>query len=183
MAIESVEKISIIAGSDLRDEIVQALTKLGTVHIERVESEECLGCKELSEVEQDLMRDYAFELSKVDFLIGFLNRYREDKQRFFATLIKPKHHLTFEEFFSARDAIDLERIYQECYKKERRFISFSERVERLERELKELEYWAEIEIPMRDLVGDPVFRMMLLRVSTEDLDGLTAALEAAAPDL
>lgn len=180
MAIEQLEKLSIIASRDLQDEVVGALTRLGTVHVERVVSEDCLGCKELSDPEQDLMRGFTFELSKVDFLISFLEKYRTKKRGFVSTLIKPKHYLTFEQFFAAREAIDLEQIYQECFTMDRRFVAFSERVERLERELEELEHWVELEIPMGELVGDPVFRLILLRVAVEDLEELSAALEQEA---
>ncbi len=182
MAIERVEKISIIASRDLQEEIVDTLTRLGTVQVERWCEEDGLGCKELAGDEADRMRSYAFDLSKIEFLIGFLDRYREKKPGFFSTLIKPKHHLTYREFLGAREAIQMERIYQECHTMDRRFLSFSERKERLRRELEELEHWVDLEIPMRDLKSDPVFRLMLIRVVARELDDLVEELESEAPD-
>jgi len=51
MAIEPVKKITVIAHKSLEDEVVDALARLGTVHIERVVDNEIAASKELTEQE------------------------------------------------------------------------------------------------------------------------------------
>ncbi|MHB8893669.1 MAG: V-type ATP synthase subunit I [Candidatus Geothermincolia bacterium] len=181
MAVEQVEKISIIAHRDLQDEVIDTLTRLGTVHLEQVREDDGLPCKQLSEVEAELARQYAFDISKTEFLQGFLKKNQTEKQGFLRGLIKPKYPMTYDEFMSARGRFDLDRVYRECSTMDRRYLSLTERKGRLERELAELEHWKRLEISMSELKGDRFLHIVTVRVALPDVEQVTAGLAARAP--
>jgi V/A-type H+-transporting ATPase subunit I len=180
MAIEPMERISIVAHRDLEDQVVDALARLGTVHLEQVGAEDGVSPKQLSEEEAETARQYSFDISKIEFLRGFLKRYKTEKTGFVGTLIKPKFQLTYDDFMKAGDRFDLDTVYRECFTMDRRYLSLTERKERLERELSELEYWTDLEIPMSELKGNPTSHLLTIRVAAAEVVALSGELAAGA---
>lgn len=182
MTVERLKKISIVTHRCFEDQVVETLTRLGTVHLEKIHGSDYLACKQLSEEEEEEVRRFTFELSKVDFLLEFFRKYHKKKPDFLSTLIKTKYYMTFDEFLCSLERVQLDRVYNECSSMEKRIVSLSERKERFGDELWELQYWAELEIPLQDLRGDFPPHLRTFRIAVDELDELIAELETHAPE-
>jgi V/A-type H+-transporting ATPase subunit I len=182
MAIEPVKKITVIAHKSLEDEVVDTLTRLGTVHIERVIDNEDLQAKELSEEEVQEARRVTFAIVQVEFILGFLHDNVGERPGFLSSMIKDKYYLTTDEFMRAGHRIDLDMLYAECSEFQRRLVAFSERKGRLEQERDELEHWVDLQIAMDELEGDDIFGLVLARINSLDLQSVLASLDEEAPE-
>lgn len=182
MSIEPVKKIAVIAHRSLEDEVVDALARLGTVHIERVVDNEIAASKQLTEEEIQKARKFTFAIVQVEFILGFLHEHVGERPGFLKSMIKDKYHMTTAEFMRASHRIDLDMMYAEYSEYQRRLVAFQEERGRLEQEKDELEHWVDLQMAMDEIKGDEVFGLMLVRISTTDFKPLTAALEEEVPE-
>lgn len=182
MAIEPVKKITVIAHKSIQDQVVDALARIGTVHVERVVSSELLASKELTEGEVRASRHCSFGESQVEFLLGFLKKHASEKPGFLKTMIKDKYPMTVEEFFRAGESFDLELVYDECFEMARGLISLRDGKAALERERDELEYWTGLQMPLDEIKGDTIYGLMPVRVALFDLEVVLEELEEEAPE-
>ena len=181
MAIEPVKKITIIAHRSLQDEVVGTLQSVGTVHLSPFDGGEEVSPKELTEKETTAVRQYTLRISKVDFLLDLFKQYEHEKRGFVRTIIRDKYPLTEEEFSSAEQRVDLERIYTECFDLEGRLLGLRERESRLEDEARELQVWAGVDIPLEEIRAGRSFDVTTARVMKTDLEDLSSALSQNAP--
>lgn len=181
MALQPVKRISIIAHKNRRSEILEEISRLGTVHLSRPGPDEEVTCDEVPEkINQDI-RDYSYKLSQVEFLLGFLYEHKPEKSGFVKTMIKDKHYMTLEEFMEAAGAVDLDRIYDRCTELEKRLISLRDERARLEEELEELQNWIDLDTPLDQIKGDPMVGMLPMRIRPSDVERLSEALAEEAP--
>ena len=181
MAIEPVKKITVIAHRRYQNRVVEALTRIGTVHVERVTDSETLLPKELTEEEDQAARMCSFGVSQVEFLLGFMKEYRREKPGFLQTMIKDKYPMTADEFMRSWERIDLGRIYEECSDLEQRLIDLRDSKEQLLQESEELENWTDLGMPLDEVRGGAAFGVTPIRIADSDLEPLTADLRDEAP--
>lgn len=182
MAVEPVKKITVIAHKDNQNQVVEALTRIGTVHVERVSEPDVLPPKELTEEEVQASRMCSFGISQIEFLLGFLKEYQREKSGFISTMIKDKYPMTTDKFMLSWERVDLDRIYKECSDLEQRLIDQREQKERLRQESNELENWIDLGVPLDEVRGGATFGVMPVRIADSDLEALTGELEARVPE-
>lgn len=182
MAVEPVKKITVIAHKDNQNQVVNALTRIGTVDVERVSEPDELPPKELTEEEIQASRMCSFGISQIEFLLGFLKEYQREKSGFISTMIKDKYPMTTDEFMLSWKRVDLDRIYKECSDLEQRLIDQREQKERLLQESSELENWTGLGIPLDEVRGGATFEVMPVRIADSDIEALTGELEAGVPE-
>lgn len=182
MAIEPVNKITVIAHNTLEDEVVETLYRLGTVHVDAVEADEFVNPKLLNDEETHEARRYAFAVVQAEFIIGFLKRHAAEKPGFLKTMIRDKYPMTLEEFENARHQVDLDRFYHEVSDFERRFVNMRTRKAKLEAERDELQFWADLVVPMEQLHGEHLFALQLVRILDTDFDAVMADLDEQVPE-
>ncbi|MBU4175572.1 MAG: V-type ATP synthase subunit I [Actinobacteria bacterium] len=182
MAVEPVKKITVIAHKDNQNQVVDALTRIGTVDVERVSEPDVLPAKELTEEEVQASRMCSFGISQIEFLLGFLKEYQREKSGFISTMIKDKYSMTTDKFMLSWERVDLDRIYKECSDLEQRLIDQRERKERLRQESNELENWISLGVPLDEVRGGATFGVMPVRVAGSDIEALTGELGAGAPE-
>ncbi|MBU1669711.1 MAG: V-type ATP synthase subunit I [Actinobacteria bacterium] len=182
MAIEPVTKITVIAHNTVEDDLVEAMYRLGTVHVDIVEVDDLLDAKKLSESENHEARGYSFAIVQIEFILGFLRRHATEKPGFLKTMIRDKYPMTLDDFANAEQLVDLDRLYHEVSDYERRFVNMKARKAKLEAERDELQYWADLVIPMEELHGEHLFALKLVRILETDFDAVTAELESEVPE-
>lgn len=182
MAIEPIKKIIIIAHNSLQEQVVDTLTRAGTVHVERIEDSDLLSSKELTEEEAAAVRLCSFDVSKVEFLLGFLKSHSGERPGFLKTMIKDKYPMTIDEFLSAAEQIDLGRFYAECSELQTWLIRLSDRKSQYEQETDELLNWTELEMPLDEVKGVPDFGLLTVRIALAEFETFAAELEREAPE-
>jgi len=182
MAVEPVKKITVIAHKDNQNQVVNALTRIGTVDVERVSEPDVLPPKDLTEEEIQASRMCSFGISQIEFLLGFFKEYQREKSGFISTMIKDKYPMTTDEFMLSWKRVDLGRVYKECSDLEQRLIDQREQKERLRQESSELENWTGLGIPLDEVGGGATFGVMPVRIADADIEALTGELEARVPE-
>lgn len=115
MAINSLNKVYIVAPRTDREKLLEELQKAGVVHIVhnlKQEIEEETHEKEL------LTQNLEMELSRADFVIEFLKPY-ERKLPFLKQIEQMEENnkpVTYKKLKDTRNICELEKIYNECYK-------------------------------------------------------------------
>ncbi|MBU4489746.1 MAG: V-type ATP synthase subunit I [Actinobacteria bacterium] len=182
MAVEPVKKITVIAYKRYQNQVVDALARIGTVHVERVTGPDMLPPKELTEEEAQASRMCSFGVSQVEFLLGFMKEYQREKSGFLSTMIKEKYPMTADEFMRSWERVDLDKIYEECSDLGQRLIDQRDQKERLRQESDELERWTGLGVPLDEVGGGATFGVMPVRIAASDLEALTGELGARAPE-
>jgi V/A-type H+/Na+-transporting ATPase subunit I len=182
VAIEPVKKITVISHKSLEDEVVNTLTRLSTVHVDKISDIDLVGQKELSEEESLEVRRLSLGISQVEFLLGFLKEYSDDKPGFIKTMIKDKYQMSYDEFELSGQRTDLELVYAECSEMQRRLIGWRDARARFEREAEELKNWATLEIPLSEFGTTGVISQMPVRIYFNDIGIVQTELEEEAPE-
>lgn len=182
MAIEPLKKIVILTHGSLEEEVVEVLTRTGTVHVESFDESDEVEPRGLPPGKEKEIRELTLRMSQVEFLLSFLKEHAQEKPGFVQGFIKPKHYLSVDEFLQAERRVDLSKVYAECQEYDRRLIALRDETARLEQESAELENWKELEIPIDEIKGGLVFGLKTVRVQSRDLAAIEEELEAGVPE-
>ncbi|MBN1289973.1 MAG: V-type ATP synthase subunit I [Actinobacteria bacterium] len=182
MALEPMKRMQILAHQSQQQQVLDTLQELGAVHLETMELGESLSSRVLSDKESVQIRDCSYRISEIDFLFDFLNEYREDKPGFFKSLVKDKYEMTYAEFSSIEEQVDLETVYRKCSELEREIITARDQVSRLVEERKELADWAGLEVPLDQLKGGKYFEIVAFKTAGATLDGLISEIDREIPE-
>lgn len=182
MAVEAVQKITIIAHKSLEDDIVEALRRLSCVHIDKVTDLEMVTPKELDQAEIEESRRLSLGISQVEFLLTFLKEHSGRRPGFFKTMLKDKYPMTLDEFEKSGQRIDLDLLYAECSEYQRRLVEWQESQDSLEKERDELENWTGLPVPLDEIKSSPTSSVVPLRVATAEVQALKDRLEKEAPE-
>ena len=182
MAVEPVKKVRVIAHSSIKQQVVDTLQGLGTVHV--TEPGSCCEFQAggLSEEEVELLRHCSLSIGKADFLLSFLRDRAGERPGFVKTLIKDKYNLTLDEFRRVGETADLEEVYQECSELERELALIAEEKARLCEEAEELSNWVELEVPPDQLAEEHMYSLMPVRLARKDLEEFQEKLESGVPE-
>jgi V/A-type H+-transporting ATPase subunit I len=181
MAVEAVQRMTIIAHKSLEDAIVEALRRLYCVHVERVTDLEMLAPKELDHQELEGSRQVSLGISQVEFLLTFLKEHSGKKPGFLKTMVKDKYPMTLDEFERSGHRIDLDLLYAECSEYQRRLVEWQDQQDSLEKDAEELENWTELQLALDDIKSSPTSCLVPLRVATAEVQALRDQLEVEAP--
>lgn len=166
MSIEEVKKITVVAHKGIEHEVVEALVKAGTVHIEKAESEYAFP-KELTDAESQELRKCSYNLSQIEFILGFLDEHREEKKGFLKSMIKPKYTMTLNDFYASRERLDLESIYADCSEREREYISLKEKIAQMKAQAEQLSFLLDVDIPINELTDGKSYFFRLVSVPVD----------------
>ncbi len=152
MAVAKVEKVYLVAHDSVREALVEALQKKGLVHIVNLRKE--LSQTELEELIEEFepdSKDADFMLSRVNFVLDFLNKFLEKKGGFLSGLMGEKTEVEFSKFERIRDKVDLDGIYEECESLEDRLNAIETELGKLENVREELSPWMPLDIKFIDI--------------------------------
>lgn len=181
MAHEVVKRITILVHQSHQDRVIDTLQRIGTVHIDSVETEEDLGSRTLTEEETELSRSYAFKVSQVDFILDLLKQHSREKQGFLKGMIKDKYPMTFDEFSRSEERVNLEKVYSECSKLEQRLIQLREEDAQFQQEKEELGDWKDLDMSLDGLVGGSSYGLTTVNVASNAVGALVQELDSEAP--
>ncbi|MBN2167869.1 MAG: V-type ATP synthase subunit I [Actinobacteria bacterium] len=182
MALEPMKRIEILAHQSQQQRVLNSLQELGAVHLETFELGESLSGRVLSDQESEQIRDCSYRISEIDFLLDFLNEHREDKPGFFKSLVKDKYEMTYGEFSSIDEQVDLENIYRECSELEREIITARDQVSRLTDDKKELGDWIFLDATLSQMKGGDYFDVIAFKVTNTTLEELVTELDREVPE-
>lgn len=158
MAINSLNKVYIVAPRSEREMLMEELQKASILHIVqdlKQEIEEETHEKEL------LAQDIEMELSRADFVIEFLKPY-ERKLPFFQQLEQMEENnkpVTYRKLMETRKICDLDRIYNECYKLHHTLRELQSEENDLRNQLHKLEPYQHLKVRFKDVHDTEHIRM------------------------
>lgn len=182
MAVERVKKITVTTHVDNQDELVDALQRLGTVHLRQSGEGGVLFPKNMNEAEMESLQECLKRISEAEFVLDFLKEHTEEKPGFIKTLVKPKYTMTLDEFLHFEKRFDLQSVYGECFELEEKLILLRDRKNAFEQEIARLRNWKELATPMERVAGGRFFGLVTTVVPDSDLPGLIGELENRAPE-
>ncbi len=150
MPIARMTRVSVLAPRDMREELLDQLHRMGTVHIIDVasiagEDEELKPFHNTFEPETRMLR---LTLAESDFIIELLERFEGKKKGFISGFLTPKVHLSYEGFMEIEREIDLEKAYREMEELDMGFRRAESAISELEDDLKAMAPWSELDCPL-----------------------------------
>lgn len=182
MAVEPVNRLTIVAPKSLTNDVTVALQRAGTVHVKSVTPCEDIALREPAEEEVEAERSFTLNISKVDFLLDLFKQYSESQTGFVRTLIKDKFPMSVDEFLQAGELADLDGMYKECSEIETSLIELREKENEALNEIEELRLWEALDVSLDEIRGGDYFYVITVRLWASDADDFRSVLEKKAPE-
>ncbi len=153
MPVAPMSKVSIVALSERKEELVGRLHEMGAVQITdaasaAAEQEEFTG---LFLPFQASTRELRLAIARSEFLIELLERFEEKKGGLLAGLLARRVHMKYREFISAEEEVDLESLYRELEGNDVKLRRLKARVAEAEKEVAYLDAWKPLSFPFEQL--------------------------------
>lgn len=150
MPIARMTRVSVLAPRDMREDLLDQLHRMGTVHVIDVatvaaEDEELKPFHNTFEPETRMLR---LTLAECDFIIELLERFEGKKKGFISGFLAPKVHISYEEFIKIEREIDLEKVYREMEELDTGFRRSESAISELEDDLVAMTPWRGLDSPL-----------------------------------
>lgn len=183
MPVAPMSKVSIMALSEQKEELVGRLHEMGAVQITDAASaaadqEEFAG---LYLPFQASTRELRLAIARSEFLIELLERFEEKKGGLAAGLFARRVHLKYEEFMSAEEEVDLESLYRELEGNDVKLRRLKAGVAEAEKELDRLDPWKSLAFPFEQLEELETIVPRTVIIDLEQLSSWEDEMEMACP--
>ncbi len=150
MPLARMNKVSVLAPADTRDELVEKLHVMGAVQVIEVtlhdeEGQDRSSARSRFEPDTRLIR---LALARTEFILQLFERFEDAKAGLISGFLQEKIHLGLDEFCSAEDEVGLEEIYRELEALDIELRRVDSDISRLKGELEQLGPWRDLDYPL-----------------------------------
>ncbi|MGA1790339.1 MAG: V-type ATP synthase subunit I [bacterium] len=180
MSVETIKKIEIIALTRIKAELLDILQHHGILHITNItdvlsEASPFTEPSDLTASSED-----AGLLGQIEYVINYLKRFDTDQKGFLESLKAGPIKISSNEIQSLLSEFDLEDIIRRCKEIDQTAQNLETEKHSLKGKLLDLENWADLDMPLKDLSeGTKFLDFYPLLISSDQVDLFKDALESA----
>lgn len=182
MAVVPMKKVWLIAHHHDQPAIVTDLQEAGFIEIGAVEDGEPAHQGAEEELFAGRAEQIGLELTKVQFVLGFLKKAKPPKKGLIAGLAKDRLLVDMKRFAGIDLKIDFESLYLKCEELDAALGALRQKLKQLKAERLELEIWRGLDARFDQLKPSKYMGIAVGRVKRLDIERFTATLAEACPE-